>query len=169
MPVLLPGSSPADSVLVGGQTSRLAFARLLAQALFAYGPSTDFAARNTDLLLAAAPAPWGDPAALQQDLARYTPTGVALDSIRKQMTVVTVDVTEIGVSAWAGAKLKAIGAKTGTYGIDVAAVQTITSRAAAAVKVPVQLGLTVACPPATGFCTVDRIFPQTVQNALAAG
>src|SRR6478752_344188 len=59
--VMLPGGRP-DSRLVGGQTDHLVFARLVAQALVAYDPSTDLNARNEDLLHAAAPAPYGDSA-----------------------------------------------------------------------------------------------------------
>jgi len=168
-PRLLPGSSPDDSVLIGGQTNHLTFAGLVAQALFAYDPSTNFQARNADLLSAAAPAPWGDPEALAQDLTRYTPTGASLDSIRTLGTTVTVSLTGVSVSTWASKKLAAIGASTGTYGIDVTGTQTITARSGAPVTVPVQLGVTVACPPATESCTVDRIFPQHLQDALGSG
>src|SRR4051812_8402253 len=59
--VMLPGGRP-DSMLLGGQTDHLMFARLVAQSLLAYAPSTDFDARNQDLLHASAPAPYGDEA-----------------------------------------------------------------------------------------------------------
>lgn len=166
---MLPGSAPRDSTLAGGQTNHLRFAGLVAQALFAYDPSTDFQTRNADLLSAAAPAPWGDPGALTQDLARYTPTGASLESIRSLGTTVTVSLTDVSVSMWAAKKLAAIGASTGTYGIDVTGTQTITTSSGTPVTVPVELGVTVACPPATESCTVDRVFPQHLQDALGAG
>ncbi|HET9648939.1 MAG TPA: hypothetical protein VFP34_12025, partial [Microlunatus sp.] len=103
--VMLPGGR-RDSQLVGGQTDHLVFARLVAQALLAYGPSTDFDARNQDLLLASAPAPYGDSARLAEDLAAYTPTGPALDSMRRNRTAVTVELTGVQVSAWAANRLE---------------------------------------------------------------
>src|SRR6478752_2366089 len=67
MSVMLPGGRP-ESEIVGGQTDHLQFARLVATALLTYDPSTDFGARNQDLLYAAAPAPYGDEARLAEDL-----------------------------------------------------------------------------------------------------
>ena len=165
---LLPGSSPRGSTLIGGETNHLAFADEVAQALFAYDPSTDFQARNADLLRAAAPTPWGDPESLAQDLTKYTPAGPALDSIRNQGTTVTVSLTDVAVSLWASKKLAAIGASSGTYGIDITGTQTIATSSGAPVTVPVQLGITVACPPATQSCTLDRVFPQHLQDALGS-
>jgi hypothetical protein len=165
--VLLPGSRP-DSTLVGGQSDHLVFARLVAQALLAYDPSTDFQARNEDLLLASAPAPYGDEARLAQDLAALTPSGPALDSMRKNRTTVTVDLTDIEVSVWAANRLAGIGASPGVYGIDVTGEQTIITRDGAPTKVPVQLGITVACPPATTFCTLDGVLPALLQDALGS-
>ena len=165
--VMLPGSRP-DSRLVGGQTDHLAFARLVATALLAYDPSTDFNARNEDLLRAAAPAPFGDAARLAQDLAAFTPTGPALDSIRRNRTTVTVDLSEVQVSGWAANRLEAIGASPGVYGIDVTAQQTITTKGGSSTKVPVDLGITVACPPATRFCALDGVLPAHLQDALGS-
>jgi|GEM_PF-1680867 len=166
---LLPGSAPEDSTLVGGLSNHLEFARAVASALLAYDPTTDFQARNADLLRAAAPTPLGDPASLAQDLARYTPTGASLDSIRALGTTVTVDLSDVSVSPWATKKLASIGARSGTYGIDITGAQTITTTAGPSTKVPVQLGITVACPPASSFCSLDRVFPQHVQDALGSG
>ena len=166
--VMLPGGRP-DSQLVGGQTDHLVFARLVAQALLAYDPSTDFAARNQDLLLASAPAPYGDSTRLAQDLAAFTPTGPALDSMRKNRTTVTVELTNVQVSAWAANRLQGIGASRGVYGIDVTGEQTVTSKGGVSTKVPVQLGITVACPPATTrFCTLDGVLPAHLQDALGS-
>ena len=166
---LLPGSSPKDSTLIGGQTNHLVFAGLIAKALFAYDSTTDFDARNDDLLLAAAPAPLGDPAALGNDLVQWTPYGPSLDSMKEVQTTVTVSFGNVSVSAWAAKKLTAIGAIPGTYGIDVSGNQTIATKSGAPVTVPVQLGVTVACPPASEFCALDRVFPQHLQDALGAG
>ena len=163
--MLLPGSRP-DSTLVGGQTDHLVFARLVAQALLAYDPSTDFDARNQDLLHATAPAPYGDEARLAQDLARLTPSGAALDSMRRNGTTVTVDLTEVRVSVWAANRLAGIGASPGVYGIDVTGAQTITTKDGVSTTVLVQLGITVACPPATRFCTLDGVLPAHLRDAL---
>ena len=163
----LPGSRP-DSQMVGRQTDHLQFARLVAQALLAYDPSTDFNARNQDLLLASAPAPYGDSARLAQNLAAFTPTGPALDSMRKNRTTVTVEITDVQVSAWAANRLEGIGASPGVYGIDVTGEQTVTTRGGASTTVPVQLGVTVACPPATRFCTLDGVLPALLQDALGS-
>ena len=165
--VMLPGGRP-DSTLVGGQTDHLVFARLVAQALLAYDPSTDFGARNQDLLLASAPAPYGDAARLAEDLAAFTPSGPALDSMRKNRTMVTVDLSEVQVSAWAANRLDAIGASPGVYGIDVTGQQTITTKGGLSTEVPVDLGITVACPPATRFCTLDGVLPAHLQDALGS-
>ena len=165
--VMLPGGRP-DSILVGGQTDHLQFARLVAQALLAYDPSTDFNARNQDLLLASAPPPYGDAARLAQDLAAFTPTGPALDSMRKNRTTVTVELTEVQVSAWAANRLEAIGVSPGVYGIDVTGEQTITTKDGPPTVVPVALGITVACPPATTFCTLDGVLPAHLRDALGS-
>ena len=165
--VLLPGGRP-DSALVGGQTDHLVFARLVAQALLAYDPSTDFDARNQDLLNAAAPAPYGDEARPAQDLAALTPSGPALESMRRNHTTVTVDLTDIEVSVWAANRLAGIGASPGVYGIDVTGQQTITTKDGPPTVVPVQLGITVACPPATTFCTLDGVLPAHLQDALGS-
>ena len=165
--VMLPGGRP-DSRLVGGQTNHLEFARAVAQALLAYDPSTDFNARNQDLLLASAPPPYGDSARLAQDLAAFTPTGPALDSMQRNRTTVTVELTEVQVSAWAANRLEAIGASPGVYGIDVTGQQTIATKDGLSTKVPVQLGITVACPPATRFCTLDGVLPAHLQDALGS-
>ncbi|HOZ58553.1 MAG TPA: hypothetical protein PKY70_10225 [Nakamurella multipartita] len=165
--VMLPGSRP-DSTLVGGQIDHLRFAWLVAQALLAYDPSTDFNARNQDLLLASAPAPYGDSDRLAQDLAAFTPSGPALDSMRRNGTTVTVDLTEVRVSVWAANRLAGIGASPGVYGIDVTGEQTITTKGGSPTTVPVQLGITVACPPATRFCTLDGVLPAHLQDALGS-
>ena len=165
--VMLPGGRP-ESTLVGGQTDHLVFARLVAQALLAYDPSTDFTSRNQDLLDASAPAPYGDEARLAQDLAALTPSGPALDSMRRNRTTVTVDVTDIEVSVWAANRLAGIGASPGVYGIDVTGQQTITTNGGPATVVPMQLGITVACPPATTFCTLDGVLPAHLQDALGS-
>ncbi|WP_245544854.1 hypothetical protein [Nakamurella multipartita] len=164
---LLPGGRP-DSTLVGGQTDHLVFARLVAQALLAYDPSTDFTARNQDLLNAAAPAPYGDEARLAQDLTALTPSGPALDSMRKNRTTVTLDLTDVEVSVWAANRLAGIGASPGVYGIDVTGQQTITTKGGPPTAVPVALGITVACPPATTFCTLDGVLPAHLQDALGS-
>jgi hypothetical protein len=165
--VMLPGGRP-DSTLVGGQTDHLLVARLVAQALLAYDPSTDFDARNQDLLYASAPAPYGDEARLARDLAALTPAGPALDSMRRNRTTVTVDLTDVEVSVWAANRLAGIGASPGVYGIDVTGEQTITTKDGAPTVVPVQLGITVACPPATTFCTLDGVLPAHLQDALGS-
>ncbi len=165
--VMLPGGRP-DSTLVGGQTDHLQFARLVAQALLTYDPSTDFNARNQDLLLASAPAPYGDSARLAQDLAAFTPTGPALDSMRKNRTAVTVEIADVQVSAWAANRLEGIGASPGVYGIDVTGEQAITTKDGVSTTVPVALGITVACPPATRFCTLDGVLPAHLQDALGS-
>jgi hypothetical protein len=165
--VRLPGSRP-DSTLVGGQTDHLVFARLVAQALLAYDPSTEFDARNQDLLLASAPAPYGDSTRLAQDLAAFTPTGPALDSMHKNRTKVTVELTDVQVSAWAANRLEGIGASPGVYGNDVTGQQTVTTNGGVSTKVPVRVGITVACPPATRFCTVDGVLPAHLQDALGS-
>ena len=166
--VMLPGGRP-DSTLGVGQTNHLEFARAVAQALLAYDPSTDFNARNQDLLLASAPAPYGDSARLAQDLAALTPSGPALDSMRRNSTTVTVDLTEVRVSAWAANRLEGIGVSPGVYGIDVTGEQTITTKGGVSTVVPVQLGVTVACPPATTrFCTLDGVLPDHLQDALGS-
>lgn len=165
--VILPGSRP-DSRLVGGQTDHLKFARLVAHALLAHDPSTDFNARNQDLLLASAPTPYGDSARLAQDLAAFTPTGPALESMRKNRTTVTVELTEVQVSAWAANRLAGIGASPGVYGIDATGEQTVTTKDGSSTVVPVQLGITVACPPVTRFCTLDGVLPAHLQDALGS-
>lgn len=167
--VVLPGSSPTDSELVGGQTDHLEFAGLVAQSVLAYDPGTDFQARNQDLLRAAAPSPYGDPSQLAQDLTAFTPAGPALDSLKTNRTTVTVDLTDVAVSEWAANRLKSIGVSPGVYGIDVTGQQTITGKSGDPTKVTVQLGVTVACPPATSYCTLDRVLPQHLQDALGPG
>ena len=164
---MLPGSRP-DSELIGGQTDHLKFARLIATALLAYDPSTDFAARNQDLLHAAAPAPYGDEARLAEDLAALTPSGPALESMRRNRTTVSVEWTDVRVSAWAANRLAGIGASPGVYGIDVTGRQTITTKDGSSTVVPVQLGITVACPPATTFSTLDGVLPAHLQDALGS-
>ena len=164
---MLPGGRP-DSGLVGGQTDHLVFARLVATALLAYDPSTDFAARNQDLLRAAAPAPYGDEARLAEDLAGLTPRGPALETIRRNRTTATVEMTDVRVSSWAANRLVGIGASPGVYGIDVTGRQTITTKDGSSTLVPVQLGITVACPPATTFCTLDGVLPAHLQDALGS-
>ncbi len=168
-PVMLPGSSPTDSSLVGGQTDHLQFARLVARAVLAYGSTTDFQARNDDLLRAAAPSPYGDSIALAQDLKAFTPEGAALKSLRDNGTTVTVDLADVTVSDWAAGKLEGIGASPGVYGVDLTGQQTILTNAGGTTRVQVRLGITVACPPATEFCTLDRVLPQHLQQALGSG
>jgi len=167
--VILPGSSPTDSTLVGGLTDHLEFARRVATALLAYDSTTDFQARNDDLLRAAAPSPYGDPAQLAQDLTAFTPTGPALQELRDHDTIVTVDLTDVAVSEWAASRLEGIGVSPGVYGIDVTGQQAIVTDSGTPTRVTVQLGVTVACPPATSYCTLDRILPQHLQDALGPG
>jgi hypothetical protein len=167
--VILPGSSPTDSQLVGGQTDHLEFARLVAQAVLAYDSSTDFQARNDDLLRAAAPSPYGDPGQLAQDLTAFTPAGPALESLRDNDTIVAVDLTDVAVSEWAANRLEGIGVSPGVYGIDVTGQQTIITDSGSPTRVTVQLGITVACPPATSSCSLDRVLPQHMQDALGPG
>jgi hypothetical protein len=167
--VILPGSSPTDSRLIGGQTDHLQFGRLVARAVFAYDSNTDFQARNDDLLRAAAPSPYGDPEKLAQDLTAFTPAGPALDLLRKNDTIVTVDLTTVAVSGWAADRLKGIGVSPGVYGIDVTGSQMIITNSGNPTQVTVLLGITVACPPATTYCTLDRVLPQHLQDALGPG
>ena len=167
--MILPGSSPTDSRLVGGQTDHLEFGRLVAQAVFAYDSDTDFQARNDDLLRAAAPSPYGDPEQLAQDLTAFTPAGPALDLLRENDTIVTVDLTNVAVSEWAADRLKGIGVSPGVYGIDVTGNQMIITDSGSPTQVTVLLGITVACPPATTYCTLDRVLPQHLQDALGPG
>ena len=167
--VILPGSSPIDSRLVGGLTDHLEFAHRVATAVLAYDSTTDFQARNDDLLRAAAPTPYGEPAQLAQDLTAFTPSGPALDSLKANRTTVTVDLTDVTVSEWAANRLEGIGVSPGVYGIDVTGRQTITGTSGNPTKVTVQLGVTVACPPATSSCTLDRVLPQHLQDALGPG
>ncbi|WP_420119907.1 hypothetical protein [Nakamurella sp.] len=164
---MLPGGRP-DSELIGGQTDHLKFARLVAQALLAYDPSTDFQALNQDLLHAAAPAPYGDEARLAEDLAALTPSGPALESMRRNGTTVTVELTGVRVSSWAANRLAGIGVSPGVYGVDVTGRQTVTTKDGSSTVVPVQLGITVACPPATTFCALDGVLPAHLQDALGS-
>ena len=46
---------------------------------------------------------------LAQDLAALTPSGPALDSMRRNRTTVTVDLTDIEVSVWAANRLADMG------------------------------------------------------------
>ena len=147
-------------------TNHLEFARRVATLLLTYDAGTDFAMRNSDLLRAAAPTPYGNPTGLADTLAAYTPTGAGLNSIRTTNTTVTVSLSEVAVSDWAAPKLAARGASSGVYGIDITATQTISTRNAAPTQVPVRMGLTVACPPAVEFCTLAGVFPQFVEDAL---
>ncbi len=156
-PSYLPGSDPTDSTLVGGQTNQLVFAEKVATALFSYSPSTDFPARNADVMEVALPSPLGDSAGLTTDLQRYTPMGTALSQIRSAGTTATFKVQTVSISQWAAQKLHDIGAQSGTYGIDVVGVQTITARGSAPVSLSVSMGLTVACAPAVSYCGLDRI------------
>ena len=165
----LPGVAPDDSALVGGITNHLEFARRVATLLLAYDAGTDFAARNADLLRAAAPTPYGDPTGLAETLAAYTPTGVALASIKATNTRVAVSLSGVAVSDWAAHRLAARGASSGVYGIDITATQTISTRTGPGTEVPVRMGLTVACPPAVEFCTLAGVFPQFLQDALGSG
>ena len=80
----------------------------------------------------------------------------------------TVDLTDVEVSAWAANRLEGIGASPGVYGIDVTGQQTITTKGGPPTVVPVQLGITVACPPATTFCTLDGVLPAHLQDALGS-
>ena len=166
---MLPGSAPEDSTLVGGFTNHLDFARAVAESLLAYDLATDFQARNSDLLRAALPDPLGDAASLARDLEQYTPTGAALESIRQQGTAVTVELDDVSVSQWAAKKLAAIGARSGTYGVDITGTQTITTKAGGPIAVPVQMGVTVAGPPAAEFCGLDRVYPRHLRDALGSG
>lgn len=153
----LPGSDPTDSTLVGGQMNQLVFGQKVADALFSYGPSTDFQARNADVMEVALTAPLGDSAGLTTDLQRYTPTGAALSQIRSSGTTATFKVRTVAISQWAARKLQDIGAQSGTYGIDVVGEQIITARGTTPVSLSVSMGLTVACAPAVDFCGLDRI------------
>ena len=165
----LPGVAPDDSALVGGITNHLEFARRVATLLLAYDAGTDFAARNADLLRAAAPTPYGDPTGLSETLTAYTPTGAGLASIKATNTRVAVSLSGVSVSDWAAHRLAARGASSGVYGIDITATQTISTRTAPRTEVPVRMGLTVACPPAVEFCTLAGVFPQFLQDALGSG
>jgi hypothetical protein len=86
--------------------------------------------------------------------------------MRRNRTTVTVELSEVQVSVWAANRLAGIGASPGVYGIDVTGEQTVTTRGGVSTTVPVQLGITVACPPATRFCTVDGVLPAHLQDAL---
>src|SRR5664279_3089860 len=165
----VPGVAPDDSALVGDFTNHLEFARRVATLLLAYDAGTDFAARNADLLRAAAPTPYGDPTGLAETLAAYTPTGEGLESIKATHTRVAVLLSGVAVSDWAAHRLAARGASSGVYGIDITATQTISTRTAPRAEVPVRMGLTVACPPAVEFCTLAGVFPQFLQDALGSG
>lgn len=167
-PAYLPGSDPTDSTLVGGQTNQLVFAQKVATALFSYRPATDFQVRNADVMEVALPPPLGDSAGLTTDLQRYTPTGAALSQIRTSSTTATFKVQTVSISQWAAQKLQDIGAQSGTYGIDVVGVQTITTKGSAPVSLSVSMGLTVACAPAVSFCGLDRI-QATLLGQPAAG
>lgn len=153
----VPGSDPTDSTLVGGQTNQLVFAQKVADALFSYGPATDFQARNADVMEVALAAPLGDSPGLTTDLQRYTPTGAALSQIRSSGTTATFKVQTVAISQWAARKLQDMGAQSGTYGIDVVGEQIITARGTTPVSLSVSMGLTVACAPAVDFCGLDRI------------
>ena len=166
---MLPGSAPDDSRLVGGMTNHLDFTRAVAGVLLAYDSSTDFPTRNADLLRAAAPPPYGDPTGLTDDLIRFTPSGAALESLHAAGSEVTVELSEVTVSGWAERRLDEIGVSAGVHGVDVTGVQTITTRDTPPVSIPVELGVIVVCPPTVSFCTLERIYPQHLQNALAAG
>lgn len=156
-PAYLPGSDPTDSTLVGGQTNQFLFAEKVATAVFSYGSATNFQVRNADVMEVALPSPLGDSAGLTTDLQRYTPTGAALSQIRSSGTTATFKVQTVSISQWAAQKLQDIGAQSGTYGIDVLGVQTITTRGSAPVSLSVSMGLTIACAPAVSYCGLDRI------------
>ncbi|MEP6561178.1 MAG: hypothetical protein ABJD68_08915 [Nakamurella sp.] len=150
-------------------TNHLEFARKVAMTLLTYDAGTDFAARNADLLQAAAPTPYGDPTGLAQTLTAYTPPGAGLDSIKATNTRVTVSISEVSLSDWAARKLAARGASAGVYGIDITATQTISTRTGFPTQVPVRMGVTVACPPAVEYCTLAGVFPQFFEDALGSG
>ena len=73
------------------------------------------------------------------------------------------------MSEWAANRLQGIGASPGVYGIDVTGQQTITTKTGNPTRVAVQLGITVACPPVTTYCTLDRVVPQHLQDELGPG
>ena len=88
--------------------------------------------------------------------------------MQRNRTTVTVELAEVRVSSWAANRLAGIGASPGVYGIDVTGRQTITTMDGSSTVVPVQLGITVACPPATTFCTLDGVLPTHLQDALGS-
>ena len=73
------------------------------------------------------------------------------------------------MSEWAADRLKGIGVSPGVYGIDVTGNQMIITDSGSPTQVTVLLGITVACPPATTYCTLDRVLPQHLQDALGPG
>jgi len=164
----MPPCSRPDSKLVGGQTDHLQFARLVAQALLADDPSTDFNARNQDLLLASAPAPYGDSARLAQDLTAFTPTRPALDSMRTNRTTVTVELTGVQVSVWAANRLAGIGVSPGVYGIDVTGGQTVTTKGGSSTTVPVYLGDHGGVSAGDPVLHLGRVLPAHLQDALGS-
>lgn len=72
------------------------------------------------------------------------------------------------MSAWAANRLESIGASARVYGIDVTGEQTVTTNGGVSTTVPAQLGITVACPPAKRFCTLDGVLPAHLQDELGS-
>ena len=171
---ITPSSPAAQSVTavdvsrLAGQTDPLVFARRLAVLVLSYDGWTDFDGRVSGVLWLAAPDPLGDAARLVSDLARYTPTGPVVAELRRVGERVVFTPDQVRVSAWAAARISALKLPTGSFGVDVTGHQTITAPGAAPVAVSLQVGMTLACPPATGQCEIDRIYPGPLEQELGS-
>ena len=142
------------------------FAQRVATSLLAYDWQTDFQARNDDLMLLAAPDPYGERTGLEQDITKMTPTGAALTAIQQQGSAVTFGSVQVQESAWARQRLTANGAPAGAHGMDVSGIQTFKEAGQTPTSAPVTISMVVVCPPTTQVCTLTRIYPGTLQDAL---
>lgn len=145
-------------------TDPVAFARAISDVVLSYKPDTNFEQRNTAVLAVAALPPLGSPAELAGDLEAFTPH----DSENQADRTVTFAADSVASSSWASARFPPLGLPEGVFAIDVVGTQTITAPGESPLSASVTLGITGACPPALTQCEIDRIFPKTVQQALAS-
>ena len=164
-----PAWHPTTPTLVGGMTNHLEFARKVATLLLTYDAGTDFAARNADLLRAAAPTPVRQPDRTGRDVGRlhtdWCRPGFDQDHEHDGHGVaVRGGGVGLGGPQARGARgeLGCLRDRHHRYPNDFHPQCRPT-------QVPVRMGLTVACPPAVEFCTLAGVFPQFVEDALGAG
>jgi len=162
----LVGSDPTESTIGAGSTDPEGFAQRVATSLLAYDWQTDFQVRNDDLMLLAAPDPYGDASGLSQDIDKLTPTGAALSSIQQEGSAVTFGDVTVDETTWARQRIEANGAPAGVHGIDVSGVQTFKESGQTPTSAPVTISMVVVCPPTTTVCTLTRIYSGTLQSAL---